>query len=116
MLGDVGRRPLGRAAAKSTVSQMNPRRFAANCSRSCAAAHFIRVSVVVIGALHCGAMQLSTQLCEGNISKRLHRLIDIDLPRGTALSTLSARCAKHILPVQKVRQRHLVDLHDNPRS
>ena len=56
-----------------------------------------------------GAMQRSTQLSERNISERLNRPIDIDLPRGIALSSLRAGRAEHILPIQKGREQYLVD-------
>lgn len=58
-----------------------------------------------------GAAQLSAQLWEGDVSKRLDCLINVDLPRGIALSTSSATREKHIPLFSKGRERQLVN-HD----
>ena len=54
-----------------------------------------------------GASELSSQLRERNISKSLHGLSNVDLPRAIAL-TLSAKRAEHIPSMGKGREQHFV--------
>ena len=55
-----------------------------------------------------GASELSSQLRERNISKSLHGLSNVDLPRAIALAP-SAKRAEHIPSMAKEREQHFVE-------
>jgi hypothetical protein len=55
------------------------------------------------------AAEVSTQLRKGDVSERLDRLIDINLPCGIALDAPSARRPKYILSIPKRRENDLLD-------